>query len=132
MARGKIYFGQVTEDAIVEFNNQLPIIFLGFLFDNSIVGLFGLAIGMVSLPINLVGQSVGDVFYGKISSLGIDKAYEIRLLAKSTLVKITLIAIIPAMVLIFFGEDLFSFAFGLNAQSFTKDDIIVQVENILK
>lgn len=103
---------QTWSSFLLVFSNQLPIIFLGFLFDNSIVGLFGLAIGMVSLPINLVGQSVGDVFYGKISSLGIDKAQEIRLLAKSTLVKITLIAIIPAMVLMFFGEDLFSFAFG--------------------
>ena len=97
---------------LLVFSNQLPIIFLSFLFDNSIVGLFGLAIGMVSLPMNLIGQSVGDVFYGKISSFGTTKADKIRLLAKSTLIRISLIALVPSIVLLFFGEDLFSFAFG--------------------
>ena len=103
---------QTWSSFLLVFSNQLPIIFLAFLFDNSTVGLFGLAIGMVILPINLISQSIGDVFYGKISSWGIHKTHEIKLLMKSILIKISLIAIIPSVVLMFFGEDLFSFAFG--------------------
>ena len=103
---------QTWSSFLLVFSNQLPIIFLGIYFENSIVGFFGLAIGMVSLPINLIGQSIGDVFYGKISNLGVLKTSEIRHLMKSTVSKLFLIALIPTLALFFFGEDLFSIVFG--------------------
>lgn len=92
--------------------NNLPVILLVSLFDSSVTGFFGLAKSITYLPISLIGNSIAQVFYSESAHLGNENPKEIKNLAIKLMKKIALIALIPLLILLFFGPLLFSFAFG--------------------
>jgi O-antigen/teichoic acid export membrane protein len=49
---------------------QLPVLLIGAFYGAKVVGVFGLAIGMIALPMNLLGQAVSQVYYAEISRYG--------------------------------------------------------------
>ena len=93
-------------------SNNLPVILLVSLFDSTITGFFGLAKSITYLPISLIGNSISQVFYSESANLGKENPKEIKRLAISLMKKIAIIAVIPLLVLLFFGPILFSFVFG--------------------
>lgn len=88
---------------------HMPVIFLSHYYPTSIVGQYALAVRIVSMPINFIGTSVGQVFFQSISNKSDDI---IKDQFKSTLVKLSLLAIIPCLILLWFGPLLFGFVFG--------------------
>jgi O-antigen/teichoic acid export membrane protein len=68
---------------------------------------------ILSLPIALIGQAIGQVFFNKCSEL-INSGGSVYLLLKRTLVILFFSAIVPFTVLFFFGRDIFAFIFGSN------------------
>lgn len=92
--------------------NQAPIIALAAIFGPSVVGLFGLAKSMVSLPVSLISNSVSQVFYSEIASIGKGNPKKIKELTLKLASKLAIIGLIPLIVLISLGPFLFTIAFG--------------------
>lgn len=92
--------------------NNLPVVFLASLFGNAVTGLFGLARGITELPMNLIGNSVAQVFYSEAANIGKSNPREIKRLSIKLIRKLALIALLPLVTLLLFGPWLFSFVFG--------------------
>ncbi|GAA5415779.1 hypothetical protein Pryu01_00811 [Paraliobacillus ryukyuensis] len=93
-------------------SNNLPIILLASLFDSTVTGFFGLAKSITYLPISLIGNSISQVFYSESAYLGNENPKEIKKLSIKLMRKIAIVAMIPLLLLLFFGPLVFSFVFG--------------------
>jgi len=90
---------------------QIPIIFIGKVFDLSILGFYSLANRFINLPGSLVATSIGDVFREKATK-DYHKYGNFENIFLQTIRKTFFISIIPFMVLYFSVEDIFEFIFG--------------------
>jgi O-antigen/teichoic acid export membrane protein len=82
------------------------------LFGSAITGLFGLANSIIQLPMNLIGNSVAQVFYSEAANIGKTNPIKIKSLSVKLIKKLALIALVPLITLLLFGPWLFSFVFG--------------------
>ncbi|WP_143020648.1 lipopolysaccharide biosynthesis protein [Marinilactibacillus psychrotolerans] len=103
---------QATSTGVVHFRNQFPVLFLAPLFGTQIVGLYGLANTIVKIPMTLIGQSVMDVFFAEIASIGKEDPKKIKKLSNNLFKKLVLVGSLPMLVLLLVGPTLFSLAFG--------------------
>ena len=85
--------------------------YIAEIFGKSIFGSYVYSTMMLSIPISIIGQSIGQVFYQRVSKLYSESKDIFKPLIKTFLVLI-LIAIIPFSILFFQGEELFAFVFG--------------------
>lgn len=97
---------------LLVFGAQLPVLLLGIYFDNQVVGVFGLAMSMISLPVDLIGQSVAQVYYAEIGRLGKENSVRIYNLSISLIKKLFIIGLFPVGLLIAFGPWIFKLVFG--------------------
>lgn len=95
-------------------STQLPNLLLAALFNPVVAGSYMLAERVLSMPMALLGQAVGQVLFGS-SRIASDSGalYAMGLRAAFGL---TLIVILPAFVVFFFAGDLFVFLFGADWQ----------------
>lgn len=91
---------------------QLPVILITLIYGSDIVGYYGLATTIVSLPMNLIGISVADVFYSEAASIGKTNPVKLRRLIFSLTKKLILVGLAPLIILILWGPNLFSLIFG--------------------
>ena len=91
---------------------NLPVLFIGLFYGVEVAGIYGLAHGMVSLPMSLVGESVAQVYYSEISGYGKGNPGKILRLTISLIKKLFWIGIIPVGIIIAFGPWLFSVVFS--------------------
>lgn len=91
---------------------QLPVLLIGLYYDSKVVGVFGLAMSMISLPMDLIGQSVAQVYYAEIARLSKDNSAKIYKLSVSLIKKLFIIGLVPVVLLIAFGPLLFKLVFG--------------------
>ena len=87
------------------------IFILTYLFSESVTGSYSFALRILSIPGIVIGASIGQVFYQKISEAFYNKQKITELIFKSWKV-LFLLSIIPVLTLFIFGEDLFRFVFG--------------------
>lgn len=99
---------------LISLGHQLPIIFLGTFYGSGVVGSYGLAYTIVKLPMNLIGNSVGDVFFSEAASIGRDNPRRLKTLSNKLIKKLIIIGLIPLSILLLFGPSLFSLIFGSN------------------
>ena len=78
-------------------------------FGKDCFGSYSFSIMMLSLPLAIVGQSIGQVFFNKCSEI-INNNGSIEILLKKTLT--ILFSLIPFCVLFIWSEDLFRIVFG--------------------
>lgn len=97
---------------LITFGNQAPIIFLTLFYGSKVVGLFGLAYTIVKLPMNLIGNSVGDVFFAEAASIGRENPKQLKRLSNKLLNKLIIIGVFPLLTLLVAGPQLFSIVFG--------------------
>ncbi|MFW6272650.1 MAG: oligosaccharide flippase family protein, partial [bacterium] len=90
---------------------KLPVLLMAGIYDLKIVGLYGFAHTIVSLPMNLIGQSISKVFYSEAASCK-NNPLRIKKLSIKLIKRLLLVGLIPLIVLIVFGPLSFSFAFG--------------------
>lgn len=90
---------------------QLPLLMLGYFFSTAIVGFYSLAHKLISMPMTLIGSSIGQVFFKEASTVKKDKLALSNLTLK-TYNKLLNIGIIPFSILLAFGDYIFSFIFG--------------------
>lgn len=94
---------------------QLLVLFIGVNFSKENFGYFGLANMIVLLPISLVSQSVGSIFFQKMNENYRLKNYkQLKKVFFETLFMLLVIAIPVFIGLIFFSEEIFSIVFGKN------------------
>ncbi|WP_404445975.1 lipopolysaccharide biosynthesis protein [Sutcliffiella horikoshii] len=102
---------------LTSISEGFPILLLASFFGPASVGFYNIGRTVLSIPTQLIGKSVGDVFYPKISNVANnnvnnnDNNTVTKLLTKATLILIV-IAIIPFGIIFIFGPQLFSFVFG--------------------
>ena len=92
-------------------SNELPVILISILFDDVILGLFGLAIRVLMSPVNAVTYAFGNVYFQRISKLAQERKRIFPILWKMWGMLAGL-GVIPFALLFLYSESLFSFAFG--------------------
>src|SRR5690625_3250562 len=102
---------QTPSTFLSSFKNQLPVFSLAF-YGSQVVGLYGLANTIVKLPMTLVGHSVRNVFYAEAASIGRSNGARLKSLSDKLFKKMVIIGLIPTILLIIFGPQLFSIVFG--------------------
>lgn len=76
------------------------------------MGFLGMAIRVVGLPLTMIGQGVAQVYLAEASALArVDRASMSRLLRRS-LRRLALIGVIPGVVIVLAGPQLFSLILG--------------------
>lgn len=91
---------------------NLPVIIIGAYYGAAVVGIFGLAHNMINIPMNLLGKSVSQVYFGEISKFGKNNPEKIYRLSISVIKKMFWIASVPMALLIAFGPWIFKVFFG--------------------
>ncbi len=92
-------------------SQNIPAILLAFLFSPSVAGLYAIAIRVLHMPAALIGNSVKQVYYQKTSEIYNDNRSVLRIFIKTTQL-LALIAVIPFLIVILWGEPIFTFVFG--------------------
>lgn len=94
---------------------QLIIVFIGIYFSKENFGYFGLANMIILLPISFISQSVGSIFFQKISENYISKDYvQLKKTFYQTLLLLLAIAIPVFLIIFLCSEYIFSFVYGEN------------------
>ena len=75
-------------------------------------GQVGLATTMLSIPVTLLGSSVGKAFYAEVSGMGSSKRIEILYLTRKVIQKLFCISLIPTILIVLFAPILFELFFG--------------------
>lgn len=92
-------------------SQNLPVLLLSSLFGPAAAGFYNVGRIVLGLPSRLIGQSIGDVFYPRISEAANNGENLNKLIKKATLA-LGGIGIIPFGLIILFGPFLFEFVFG--------------------
>lgn len=90
--------------------NMLPILMLGYFFNSAVVGFFELGHRLLALPLNLIGSSIGQVFFPKATEMYRNASvtdYSLRMYSV-----LLYIGIIPILFLMVVGPELFLLIFG--------------------
>lgn len=90
---------------------QLPPLLFASFFASAIVGFYALAFRVIQLPMSLIGNAIGHVFYPTISERHA-QGEEIGSLMDLLTCRLIEIGILPAFVLGISGPKLFEFCFG--------------------
>ncbi|MDD3944776.1 MAG: oligosaccharide flippase family protein [Bacteroidales bacterium] len=91
---------------------QLPVLLIGAFYGVEVVGVFGLVQNMINMPMDLIGQSVAQVYYAEISKYGKNNPKNIYKLSVSIIKKLFWVGLIPVGILLAFGPYLFKLVFG--------------------
>jgi len=61
---------QSWSQVLLSFGTHLPVMLIASFYGAEVIGLYGLAHGMVSMPMSLLGNAVSQVYYAEIASYG--------------------------------------------------------------
>lgn len=89
---------------------NLPQFLLAALFSPAVAGLYLLAYRVISMPVAVLGQAVGQALYSHARAAAVNGSL-FRFVCRITCVLVLLIAL-PVIVLFSYGEPLFSWVFG--------------------
>jgi len=90
---------------------QLPVYLLAFYFDESVVGYYSLSYRVMSLPIMLVGTSIGQVFFQRTSELHAQNK-EIKPIVLNVVSQLVALGLMAAILMFLVREDVFILIFG--------------------
>ncbi|GAB3526214.1 hypothetical protein GCM10027443_01150 [Pontibacter brevis] len=93
------------------FTTQIPVFLITIFFTEALAGHFSFAYRILSLPISLIGASLGQVFYQKLTEIHHNQQSSRGLILKMWGL-LFLVGIVPFTVLLFFGSELFILVFG--------------------
>jgi O-antigen/teichoic acid export membrane protein len=92
-------------------SHQMPIIVLPLIFSSAVAGLYFLAIKVAMVPTYFLGTAILEVFKNKAQD-DLRRIGSCRAIFIKTGLLLFSIAVVPALLLFFFGPTLFSFVFG--------------------
>lgn len=92
-------------------SQSLPVLLLASLFGPVSAGYYSLGRTVLNVPTQIVGKSVGDVFYSRITEASNNNENVSRLLKKS-IIGLSIVGILPFGLIVLFGPWIFSLIFG--------------------
>lgn len=98
------YLGDVTI--------SMPIILLTTLHGSQVAGFYGLANTIIQMPMNLIGNSISDVYYAECAALKNSNPEGIQTLSNKLLKVLIIIGLIPLIILMLWGPSLFGLVYG--------------------
>jgi O-antigen/teichoic acid export membrane protein len=90
----------------------LPALFIGKIYGLEILGLFAIVDRVYAAPSALIGQSISQVFMSESASLINGQIEQLRTNYISILKKLAIVFIIPTIIVILFGPELFKIILG--------------------
>lgn len=102
---------RAPEMALYGLTQGLPIIMLASLFGPSTAGFYAIGKRLLSIPSQIVGKAIGDVFYPRVVEAAHNKESVSKLVLTST-ATLAILGIVPFGFIFFFGPSIFSFVFG--------------------
>ena len=96
-----------TNDFISRFLSQAPVYILSIYFSQAVIGFYALGLRLLTMPINLIGNSIGEVFFQNISELKNEKVLLDFVFKNLVIFGIPIFSLIAIL-----GEDIFSFFLG--------------------
>lgn len=113
LAKENVNFPLYTlpSEFINRFTNQLPVFMLSRFVGPSAVALYNLSSRMLGLPISLISNAISEVFRQRAAH-DYNEHGNCRPIFLKTFKTLALVSIIPALVIVFFGPELFAFFFG--------------------
>lgn len=102
---------------------SLPVIFLSHFFSTKIAGYFALGNRVISLPANLIGQSILQVLYQRLSENRNNQQMTARIV-EIAFIYLVRVIILPLVILLFFSPIIFAFVFG---SEWKESGIFVQI-----
>jgi len=114
---------QSLSTLINSFSQNIPLLMFTSLFSPAIAGFYSLTYRAMQAPLLLVSSSTRAVFYQKASKMYSNGEDIYPLYLKTTLGLLKLF-ILPLVVILFFGEDLFIFVFG---KQWAESGLIAQI-----
>ena len=97
---------------LLSLSGKMPLLYFAWKFGAGMAGQVGLATTMLSIPITLLGSSVGKAFYAEVSGMGSSKRIEILYLTRKVIQKLFCISLIPTILIVLFAPILFELFFG--------------------
>lgn len=94
-------------------SQSLPVLMLTSLFGPAAAGFYSISRTVLSVPSTLIGKSVGDVFYPRISEAANHGENLTNLIRKATL-SLAAVGVVPYALVVLFGPWLFSLVFGVD------------------
>ena len=92
-------------------SHKLPVLFLAFYFSPEVVGFYALGITVLSMPMNMVGGAVAQVFFQKASEVR-NHTGDLSHVVEEVFKRLVSLGIFPALLLALIGKDLFAVVFG--------------------
>lgn len=92
-------------------SRQVPIILLTTFFSTIVTGFFSLAQRILLIPMTLLGNTIGQVYFQKVSNLKNEK-YKVKKITLEINKKLLLIGLLPISIIILWGDTLFALVFG--------------------
>lgn len=102
---------RAPESFISAVSGGLPVLMLTSFFGPAAAGFYSIGRTVLSLPSQLIGKAVGDVFYPRITEAAHNNENIARIIKKATL-GLSLIGVLPYGLVILFGPELFGLVFG--------------------
>lgn len=103
---------RAPESLLTGISHSAPILLLTALFGPASAGFYSIGRSVLSIPTQLIGEAVGDVFYPKIAEDFNNGKKITGAILKATF-GLAALGIIPFGIIILFGPILFSFVFGV-------------------
>ncbi len=91
---------------------QIPVLILTIYFSKEIVGHYSWGLMFVQLPASLVGTAISKVLYQRTAAAIHVSKEKLSQIVEQVTKQLMSIGFLPIMLLMFIGEDLFSFFFG--------------------
>ncbi|WP_410508105.1 oligosaccharide flippase family protein [Methanosarcina hadiensis] len=92
---------------------QVPTFMLALFYGTTVVGHYSLAYQVVNMPMTIVGNAIGQVFFQKVSEVKNGNLEEdMKTVVEEVYKKLISIGIFPMILLMIIGEQVFTFAFG--------------------
>ncbi|WP_368297489.1 lipopolysaccharide biosynthesis protein [Cytobacillus firmus] len=104
-------FFRAPEVFLNALSQSLPILMLTSFFGPASAGFYTICKTVLNMPAQLIGKSVGDVFYPRVAEAANNNENITRLISKAT-ISLAIIGIFPFGIVIIYGPWLFSLVFG--------------------
>lgn len=98
------------------FSSSLPVFILSIYFSSQILGYYSLGLMVLLLPLTLIGNAVGQVFFPNAAEAKNISHKKMKEIVELTLKCMTFLALFPTLVLVLIGPELFGVVFGFGWQ----------------
>jgi O-antigen/teichoic acid export membrane protein len=106
-------FYRVPSQVLLVFSMQFPVLSIAYLFDTKELGYAALAFTLLAVPVTLVTQAVGNIFYANFSKFWVDDKKISKVYMVKTFALVLSFSMFLAFVLYLTSESVVGFMFGV-------------------